>query len=272
MVWFPLSDEQSERVIAYYRKSAADYDKEYDLPFFKEIYDRLTWRYIEPFLPRAGVALDAGGGTGKWSIPIAKKGLNVILFDISQDMLNVASAKIRESGLENHVSFRQGDICNMPFGDNSFDFVLAEGDPISYCSNPDLAVKELGRVLKPNCYLSAGMDSYYSILARMLNQPEIDFGQFDKVCKEKRFFAKDWGFDCWLFTPEDLRKLFRKHRFKVIKMVGKPVMFRSRIETTPLLQEPAKAQKIINIEFEFCERASIIGYSSHLHIVAQKKP
>jgi len=80
-----VSDEQSERVTAYYRKTASDYDKEYESPFFKEIYDKITWRCIEPYLPRAGVVLDAGGGTGKWSIPIAEKGLKVVLFDISQD-------------------------------------------------------------------------------------------------------------------------------------------------------------------------------------------
>jgi len=260
-----------ERVIAYYHRGAADYDKQYDEPFFKEIYDKLTWRYIEPFLPHAGVVLDAGGGTGKWSIPIAKKGLKVVIFDISQDMLNVASVKVRESGLEGSVSFRQGDICNMPFGDNSFDFVLAEGDPISYCSNPDLAVKELGRVLKPDCYLSAGTDSLYSILGRMLNQPDIDLNQFHKVFKEKRFFAKNWGFDCWLFTPKDLRKLFTKHGFKVVRIAGKPVMFRSRPETEAILKDPAKVQKVLDIEFRFCEETSIVGYGGHLHIIARKK-
>lgn len=264
-------DEQSKRVIAYYRRDSANYDKEYDVPYFKGIYDPLTWRYIEPFLPRAGVVLDAGGGTGKWSIPIAKKGLKVVIFDISQDMLNAASAKAKKSGLQGLVSFRRGDICDMPFRDNSFDFVLAEGDPISYCSDPDLAVKELGRVLKPNCHLSAGVDSLYHTLSRIINQPEVDFDRFEKVRRERRFFAKDCGFDFWLFTPEDLRKLFRKHGFKVITIVGKPVMFRNRPETAQLLKDPAKAQKLIDIELEFCERASIVGYGGHLHIVAQKK-
>lgn len=266
-----MTDEQSKRVIAYYRKDAANYDKGYDVPYFKEIYDKLTWRYIEPFLPHTGVVLDAGGGTGKWSIPIAKKGLNVVLFDISQDMLNVASAKAKKSGLQDHVSFRQGDICNMPFGNNSFDFVLAEGDPISYCSDPDLAVKELGRVLKPNRFLSAGVDSYYYTLSGMLNRPEIDFDKLEKVRREKRFFAENWGFDFWLFTPEDLKKMFTKHGFKVIKIVGKPVLFRSRPETAPLLKDPAKAKRLVDIEFEFCETANIVGYGGHLHIVAQKK-
>ena len=266
-----MTDEQSKKVIAYYQKEAANYDKQYEAPFFKEIYDKLTWRYIEPYLPHAGVVLDAGGGTGKWCIPVAKKGLSVVVCDISQDMLNVASLKVKENGLDGKVSFRQGDICSLPFGDNSFDFVLAEGDPISYCGNPDLAVRELGRVLRPNCYLSAGVDSLYPTLRRTLEQPEVDLNQFHKVYKEKRLFAKNWGFHCWLFTPEDLKQLFTKHGFKVVKIVGKPIMFRSRPETEAVFKDPAKVQQMLEIEFKFCEEASIVGYGGHLHIVAQKK-
>jgi len=265
-----VSDEQSERVIAYYKKTAADYDKEYESPFFKEIYDKMTWRCIEPYLPQAGVVLDAGGGTGKWSIPIAEKGLKVLLLDISQDMLNVALIKAKEQRLEKNISFRQGDICSMPFADNTFDFALAEGDPISYCNNPDLAVKELGRVLKPDCYVSAGVDSLYAILRRMLNQPDVDYEKFHRVYRDKRFFARDWGFDCWLFTPEDLKKLFTRHGFKVVKIVGKPVMFLSRPETEAVFRDPAKIQKVLDIEFEFNEVQSIVGYGGHLHITAKK--
>ncbi len=266
-----MNDEQSKRVVAYYQRMAAAYDKEYQVPFFEEIYDKMTWHYIEAYLPQTGVVLDAGGGTGKWSIPIAKKGLKVVLFDISQDMLNVASVKVKENGLEDMVSFRQGDICSMPFVDSTFDFVLAEGDPISYCSNPDSAIKELGRVLKPNCYLSAGVDSLYYTLRRMLNQPDIDFDQFHKVHMEKRFFAKDWGFQCWAFTPKDLKRLFAKHGFKVVKIAGKSVMFTSRPETEAVFKDSARIQKVLDIELKFCEEPSIVGYGGHLHIVAQKK-
>lgn len=266
-----MIDEQSERVRDYYRRTAADYDKQYQVRFFEEIYDKITWRYIGRYLPHAGAILDAGGGTGKWSIPIAKRGLNVVLFDISQEMLNVASSKVIESGLEKHVSFRQGDICHMPFADGAFDFALAEGDPISYCSNPDLAVEELSRVLKPKCYLSAGVDSLYYTLRRMLNQPNVEFDRFHQVSKDKRFYAADWGFNCWLFTPKDLKKLFTKHGFKVVKIVGKPVMFTSRPETEAVFKEPAKVRKVLEIEMKFSEETSIVGYGGHLHIVARKK-
>lgn len=266
-----MIDEQSERVVAYYGRTASDYDKQYEVPFFKEIYDKMTWRYVEPYLPQTGLILDAGGGTGKWSVPIAKRSLKVVLFDISQEMLNMAAIKVRENGLESSISYRQGDICRMPFDDATFDFVLAEGDPISYCSNPDSAVKELNRVLKSNCYVSAGMDSLHATLRRMVNQPDVDFDQFHSVRKKKRVFAKDWGFYCWLFTPSDLRKLFTKHGFRVVKIIGKPVMFLSRPETETVFKDPEKIQKVLDIEFEFCEEPSIVGYGGHLQIVAQKK-
>jgi len=266
-----MTNAQDERVVSYYKRTAADYDKEYDVPFFKEIYDKITWRYIEPYLPTSGVVLDAGGGTGKWSVPIAKKGLKVILFDISQEMLNVASGNVKENDVDNLVSFRKGDICCMPFADRTFDFVLAEGDPISYCSNPNLAIKELGRVLKPNCYLSAGVDSLHSTLRRMLNQPNVDFERFDQIYREKRIYAKNWGFHCWLFTPKDLKKLFTRCGFRVVKIVGKPVMLMSGLETEAALKEPAMAQKVLDIEMKFCEEPSIVGYGGHLHIVARKK-
>jgi ubiquinone/menaquinone biosynthesis C-methylase UbiE len=32
------------------------------------------------------------------------------------------------------------------FKDNTFDLAIAEGDPVSYCSNPDQAISELARV------------------------------------------------------------------------------------------------------------------------------
>lgn len=93
----------------------------------ERIYDELTWRCIEPYLPPTGLVLDAGSGTGKWAIPIAERGLKVVLLDISAGMLEVARRKIQERGLEGRVSLVQGDIHEMDFPDRHFDFVLAEG-------------------------------------------------------------------------------------------------------------------------------------------------
>jgi len=262
-------EDQTRRVINYYGRSAESYDGEYDNPYFKRLYDKITWRYIEPYLPDEGVVLDAGGGTGKWTISLAERGLRVTLYDVSNEMLNVARRKIRERGLQALVTFKQGDICRIDYPENSFDFVLAEGDPISYCSDPDEAVSELARVLKPSRFIAAGVDSLFSVARGMLVRkgPE----EAIKVLREKRFFAERWGFDCWAFSPDDLNQLFERNGLEVVKIVGKTIAFASRPETEPLLQDEEKAKKLLELELMLCEEPSIVGYGGHLHIVGRKR-
>jgi ubiquinone/menaquinone biosynthesis C-methylase UbiE len=64
-----LATEQESKVISFCRKTASKYDKEYANPYFQEVYDKITWHYIKPSIPKTGIILDAGGGTGKWSVP-----------------------------------------------------------------------------------------------------------------------------------------------------------------------------------------------------------
>jgi len=259
--------KQSSRVIDHYRKTAQDYDKEYDTPHWKELYDKITWHYIEPYLPKRGLILDAGGGTGKWAIPMAQKRLKVIVYDISKEMLDVALRKVKERNLKELIQAKEGDVCNIDFPDNHFDFVLAEGDPISYCEDPDKAVEELSRVLKPDCFMSAAVDSLFSIVRRVLNAG-LDIDGTMKILHEKRVYAKDWGFHCWAFIPKDLKALFEKHGLNVMKLAGKPIVYSSEME--PLLRDPEKVKKILEIELKLCEEESIVGYGGHLHIVARK--
>lgn len=260
-------DEQTRRVINYYRKTAEDYDRDYDSPFFKLIYDKITWRYIEPYLPREGLVLDAGGGTGKWAIAIAKKGLEVIIYDISKEMLNVALRKAEEHGLEDFVRVKQGDICDIDLSDNHFDFVLVEGDPISYCVDPDKAVAELYRVVKPGCCISAGVDSLLRIVRSTIGMKH-DVEAAFRILRERRIYAPEWGFHFWAFTPKDLKQLFARHGFEILKIVGKPIVYFREAE--PLLQDPAKTERFLELELALCEEESIVGYGGHLQIVARK--
>jgi len=79
----------------YYNERASQYDADFD-QFTWKVYDALTWRFLEPYLPkrRDAVVLDAGGGTGRWSIPMAEAGCSVHLVDISDRMLERAEDRI----------------------------------------------------------------------------------------------------------------------------------------------------------------------------------
>ena len=104
-----------------------------------------------PLLPRdrAVPILDAGGGTGKWSIRLAEMGYrNIHLVDISEGMLTIAWAKIAERGLLNWIGIHHADVCDLPFPDSHFGLVVADGNLLSLVPGPGRALKEMWRVLR----------------------------------------------------------------------------------------------------------------------------
>jgi ubiquinone/menaquinone biosynthesis C-methylase UbiE len=59
----------------YFDKISESYDEVFDALYFK-VYDAVTWKYLEPYVPVEpdAVVLDAGGGTARWAIRMAGKG------------------------------------------------------------------------------------------------------------------------------------------------------------------------------------------------------
>ena len=95
--------------------------------------------------------LDCGSGTGSTALLAAKKtgaSGKVVLLDISASMLTVAERKSEEEGLSDRLEFRNGDLLDLPFEDDSFDVVLST---YSLCpvGDPSQGALELFRVAKP---------------------------------------------------------------------------------------------------------------------------
>ena len=95
--------------------------------------------------------LDCGAGTGSTGLLAAKKagpGGHVTLFDLSDDMLQVAREKAELAGVGDRVDFRTGDMVRLPFADASYDVVLST---YSLCPlyDPAKGALELYRVLRP---------------------------------------------------------------------------------------------------------------------------
>jgi len=154
-----------DKIEAHYDRKSKTYASEFDTLFFK-VYDAVTWKYLEPYIPTKpeALVLDAGGGTGRWSIQMAKKGCKVVLVDISQGMLEVARENSEKEGLQDRVVIQKGDITKLDYPTETFDLVLCE-HALFLFPNPDVVVKELVRVLKRNCpiIISAG-NSYVAVL------------------------------------------------------------------------------------------------------------
>ena len=106
---------------------------------------------VEAAVREGDRVLDCGAGTGSTGLLAARKvGARgkVTLFDLSDDMLDVAREKAETEGLHERVEFRAGDMVQLPFADDSFDVVLST---YSLCPlyAPARGALELYRVARP---------------------------------------------------------------------------------------------------------------------------
>lgn len=99
---------------------------------------------VKPLLPKSGLVLDAGCGTGRYSRLMAKRGCKVVGIDFSPAMLK--QAKRRSKGLG--ITYKQGDLLNLNFKDNTFDHAVCTL-VLNHNKEWKKVVKELVRVTKP---------------------------------------------------------------------------------------------------------------------------
>jgi SAM-dependent methyltransferase len=86
----------------------------------------VDWQLLSRYLPpnRKARILDAAGGTGRITLPLAKLGYAVTLCDISPGMLAVAREKLAREGVLDRVELVERDVRTLRFPDESFDLVL----------------------------------------------------------------------------------------------------------------------------------------------------
>lgn len=77
--------------------------------------------------------LDAGAGTGRFSIPLARQGFDVTHLDISQGMIDTARRLAQDAGVLHRMRFERGRVGDlMQYEDGTFDLVICCDAPISY--------------------------------------------------------------------------------------------------------------------------------------------
>ncbi|HEV2259499.1 MAG TPA: class I SAM-dependent methyltransferase [Streptosporangiaceae bacterium] len=107
----------------------------------------------QALLARARIAatsrvLDVGCGVATTAVEIARRlGAQVTAVDIAPLMLDLAEANVRAAKMTGRVTVRPGDICALPFDDDSFDVVIAEA--VTMFADRPRAARELARVCAP---------------------------------------------------------------------------------------------------------------------------
>jgi SAM-dependent methyltransferase len=104
------------------------------------------------------VVLECGCGTGRfWLDGDVPRSLRVVLTDLSSGMVDEALDSARSVGFD--AVGQTCDVQVLPFADGEFDVVLAN-HMLYHVPDPDRAISELARVLKPDGVLLAATNGY----------------------------------------------------------------------------------------------------------------
>jgi SAM-dependent methyltransferase len=116
---------------------------------FAPIYPVLARQIVGRSEVAAGKCLDVGSGGGLLGLAVAEiTGLEVTLYDISADAIELAKQRIQTGNLGNRVTAVAGDVQAMPFSDGSFNLIISRGS-LWFWENHPVAFQEIYRVLAP---------------------------------------------------------------------------------------------------------------------------
>ncbi len=231
---------------------------------------RTTMTFIHRYATRQARILEVGAGTGRYSIALAKEGMDVTAVELVESNLEVL--REHSKGIVKLKSF-QGDATDLSrFPDNSFDVTLSLG-PMYHlyeAGEVNRAIDEAIRVTKPGGVMFFAFISVFAIMYANYFYGNWAEGQAENFTADYRVRH----FKEQLFTGYDVtefEELFHE----------KPV---ERITTTGVdgLLEPIEKRPDFSMsdeEFEalskwylaFSEKRELLGYTNHLLYICRKR-
>jgi ubiquinone/menaquinone biosynthesis C-methylase UbiE len=268
---FVVSFLRDSAVKKYYDDKGATYDA-YSRQFWSRVYDAVTWKITEPYVPKGSEALvfDAAGGTGKWAIPIAKRGPRVIIGDISEGMLNVAKRKIAEEGLVERVEVKECDLRSLDFEDETFDMVFCE-HALCFIKEQEAVIKELVRVLKRSHPLIITGQNRYVLSLSIVSE---DAGYAMKVLSTEKPFIMRHNLEVHALSPEEFRQMLENNGVKVDRMVGKLFTMPLGIPFREMTREDFTEEtfeQIMRVELELADKPDSVSLAGHIQAIGYRR-
>jgi ubiquinone/menaquinone biosynthesis C-methylase UbiE len=248
----------------------------------RDAYHRLeletTLRFLEKHLPQKGLILDAGGGPGRYTLELAKRGHEVVMLDLTPANLEFARRQMKRAKVQDKVkNFVEGSIVNLSqFPDNTFDAVICLGGPLSHVSgihNRDQAISELVRVARQGAPVFVSVMSRLSLLVieLVMFQHEIEMPHFIQI-RDTGDYEGGFGFTaCHFFLPEEFRAAFNDKGVSILEMVGlEGISSNHRKKLNQLARNEVRWKNWVETHFQTCTHPSVVGMSEHMLIVCRK--
>ena len=222
--------------------------------------------------------LDLGGGPGKWTIWLARRGHQVVLADLSPKLLAIARRELGEAGVvaESVLELDARDLGRI--ASEEFDAVLALG-PFYHLVEPadrELAARETLRVLRPGGLLLATVMTRYSwLLGVLLEGGSARLAAVRRLLEDGVYRNEEPGrfTEAYLYRTEEVVPFFAGIGFDTVRVMASQGILNQVQEQVAGLHErdPDAYQALLEIAYEAATDPAILGLSGHI-LYAGRKP
>ena len=230
----------------------------------------VTMNYIRRFAAKHSKVLEIGAGTGRYSIALAKEGMDVTAVELVES--NLAILRKNSKGIENIKSY-QGDATNLEFlGDSSFDVTLVFGPLYHLYESEDVhkAIDEAIRVTKPGGVILFAFISVFAIMYADYFSSNWAYGQrenFTEDYKVKHFKEQ-------VFTGYDIvefEKLFEDKPIEWITTAGTDGCLELLDANPDFAISDEDFPVFVEWYLAFSEKRELLGNTNHLLYICRKQ-
>ena len=229
-----------------------------------------TMTFIHRYTDKQSKVLEVGAGTGRYSIALAKEGMDVSAVELVES--NLAVLRENSKGLENIQAY-QGDATDLSrFSDNSFDVTLFFG-PMYHLYDDDevnRAIDEAIRVTKSGGVILFAFISVFAIMYANYFYGTWAEGQemnFTDDYKIKHFKEQ-------LFTGYDVTEfesLFQKKPVEWITTAGVDGLLEPIEKRSDFFLSDEEFKALAEWYLAFSEKRELLGNTNHLLYICRKQ-
>lgn len=238
--------------------------------------------YLDRYIRPGERVLDLGGGPGRYSIHLAKRGAQVTLVDLSDGNVALAREKAEAEGVD--IEARQGDALDaatLPEG--PFDHVLCMG-PLYHLLRREerlTAIENCLARLKTGGKLYAAFISIYSDMifriGRIDSWPEgiLSIGgteaerKYYAALRSGGEYAGDAFTRAYFTNPEQILRHFEGLPLRLLHLLGSEGLFAARQGWFALSEEQRSAW--MQLSLDVCELPELLSWSEHLLYIGEKQ-
>ncbi|ACX87827.1 Methyltransferase type 11 [Pectobacterium parmentieri WPP163] len=226
----------------------------------------VLWQDLDGLLaqlpPRPLYILDAGGGEGQMACRLAALGHQVLLCDVSDEMIQRAKNAAAAQGVAHNIRFVQcaaQDIAQ--YMESPADLILFHA-VLEWVAQPQQALRILYDCLSPGGALSLMFYNRHGLLMRNMVLGNFDYVQAGMLKKKRRTLSPDHPLD-----PQEVYGWLDEMGLTISGKTGVRV-FHDYLQNKQ--QQIDKFADILELEQRYCRQEPFVSLGRYIHVMAHK--